>query len=58
MSAVPYLRGPNKKTGGVEIINKIKAAGGIKIINGTTIIDEAIIIERTRKIIINSLIFS
>ena len=52
MSAVPYLRGPNKKIDGIEIINEIKITGEIKIIGGATVIKKA------KKIIINFLIFN
>ena len=52
VSAVPCLRGLNKKTGGIKIIGGIKIAGEIKIIDG------AKIIEKTKKIIINSLILN
>ena len=51
MSAALYLRGPNKKIGGIEI------AGGIKITGGIKIIDEARTAEKTKKIIINFLVF-
>ena len=52
MSAALYLRGPNKK------INEIKTAGEIKIIGGATVADEATVIKKIKKIIINSLIFN
>ena len=52
MSVVLCLRGPNKKIGGIEAID------GIKIINGIKIIDGATAVKRTRKIIINFLIFN
>ena len=56
--AVFYLRGPNKRIGGIKtageikIINKIKTTGGIKTA------DETKIIKKIKKIIINFLIFN
>ena len=57
VSAVFYLRGPNKRAGGIEIVDGVKITGGIKIINGAITAGGAIVIKKTKEIIINSLIF-
>ena len=58
MSAAPCLRGPNKKTGEIEIINGVKIIDEIKTAGEIKTIDGAKTAEKTKKIIINSSVFN